>query len=87
MSHSKYVQNMMDAAADVLAGKRAGNKRAAEIALSIAIYRPTLDLILETTTSDEQLNADIVRAVTSDTEFTSQMDAQAAELAAKYASK
>jgi len=77
---------MMDVAAEVVAGKRPGNKRAAEIALETALSRPARDLILGKTTSDEQLNADMVRAITRDADYAAQMDAQAAALAAKYAS-
>jgi hypothetical protein len=63
MKMSLSRKNMMDVASDVLIGNRKGNKKAAAIALDLAIWVETRDLILGETTSDAQLNAEIAKVV------------------------
>lgn len=60
---SDFRKNMMKTASEVISGERQGNKKAALIAHSLGVWVETRDLIFGETTTDEQLNAEIVAAI------------------------
>ena len=60
---SEYRKGMMKTARDVISGVRHGDKSAALIAHSHCLWAETRDLILDETTSDEQLNTEIVALI------------------------
>lgn len=56
-------ENMVNTARKVILGEIAGDLEAAQIAIVAATFAETRDLILQQTTSDEQLNAEIVAEI------------------------
>lgn len=60
---SSFRENMVNTARKVLLGEIAGDREAAGIAIVASTFAETRDLILQQTTSDEQLNAEIVEEI------------------------
>ena len=62
MKNSTYRDNLLTQAQAVVDGKKAGNKEFALTALLLADYAKSRDVIMGTTTTDSELNAEIVKA-------------------------